>query len=306
MDLHWDHFCTLSLVHFLFFPECGGGDGPILETLARVAQDDFFGAVEIGRINNPAVRNQAAQMIEQAHLKVAFGAQPIILGGKLNLNSLDASGRTQAVEALRPYVDQAVEVGAKQFVVLSGPDPAPADRLAATGALADSLRDLCAHAHQFGVDVWLETFDRAVDKKALIGPADEAAALAAEVKRGFPGFGLVYDQAHMVLLDESPASALALLRDHLVHAHVGNAVKVPGRPGYGDLHPRFGYPGSENDVPELVEYLRALFAVGYLHENPKIGARPWVGFEVKPQPGEASDATLANLKRAWREAWAQV
>jgi sugar phosphate isomerase/epimerase len=165
---------------------------------------------------------------------------------------------------------------------------------------------LCAEARQFGVAVWLETFDRAVDKKAFMGPADEAAALAAVVRRDFPEFGLVYDQAHMVLLDESPAQALALVREHLRHAHVGNAVKVPGRPAFGDLHPRFGYPGGENDVPELVEFVRALFQVGYLRENPAIGARPWVGFEVKPQPGETTEAILANLKRAWREAWARV
>ena len=306
MDQHWDAFCTLSLVHFLFFPECGSGDGPILESIARVAQDDFFGAIEIGRINDLAVRRQAAQVIDQSHLQAAFGAQPIILGGKLNLNSLEAVERRKAVETLKPFVAQAAEVGARQFVALSGPDPAPADRPAAAAVLADSLRELCAHARQFGVDVWLETFDRAVDKKAFIGPADEAAALAVAVKRDFPDFGLVYDQAHMVLLDETPKTALTLLRDHLAHAHVGNAVKVPGRPAYGDLHPRFGYPGGENDVPELVEYLQALFQVGYLRENPGIGTRPWVGFEVKPQPGELPEAVFANLKRAWREAWARL
>jgi hypothetical protein len=56
----------------------------------------------------------------------------------------------------------------------------------------------------------------------------------------------------------------------------------------------------------LAEYLRALFAVGYLRENPPAGARPWVGFEIKPQPGETTEAVLANLKRTWREAWYRV
>jgi hypothetical protein len=61
-----------------------------------------------------------------------------------------------------------------------------------------------------------------------------------------------------------------------------------------------------NDVAELAEFLRALFAVGYLREDPPIGERPWVGFEVKPQPGETSEDIIANMKRAWREAWARA
>ena len=83
-------------------------------------------------------------------------------------------------------------------------------------------------------------------------------------------------------------------------------MKVPGRPSYGDMHPRFGFPGGENDVAQLSEFLRALFAVGYLRDNPGIGERPWVGFEVKPQPGETSAEIIANLKRSWREAWARI
>ena len=303
MNEHWNAFCDLSLVHFLAFPECGGGDGPILESVTRVAEDDFFGVLEISRINDSAIRRQARDVIEQTHMQVAFGAQPIILGGKLNLNSLEGAERAKAVQTLMSYVEQAAEIGARRFVLLSGADPGPEKRAAATQALSGSISELCSHARQFQISLALETFDRAVDKKALIGPAGEAAALAAEVKRDFPDFGLVYDQAHMTLLEETPLAGLTAVKEHLVHAHVGNAVKRPGQPSYGDLHPRFGFPGGEHDVPELAEYLRALFEIGYLCADPHIGHRPWVGFEIKPQPGETSEAVLAGLKRAWREAW---
>lgn len=306
MDTHWDSYCALSIVHFLAFPECQGGDGPILETIARIADDDFFSAIEITRINDPTVRGHATRLMEQSHLQVGFGAHPMILGNKLNLNSLDPTERKHALETLKPYFAQAAEVGAKRFVMLSGPDPREAERPAATAALVESIRDLYTFARQHGVGITLETFDRKVDKKALIGPADEAAALAATIKKDYPDFGLLYDMGHMVLLDETPLPAMSAIKEHLVHAHVGNCVKVPGRASYGDLHPRFGFPGSENDVAQLVEFLRALFAVGYLREDPPIGARPWVGFEVKPQPGETSREIIVNIKRAWHEAWAKV
>ena len=306
MDKHWDSYCTLSIVHFLAFPECMGGDGPVVETVTRIADDEFFSAIEVGPINDAEARKQVREIIEQSHMQVAFGAPPAILGGKLNLNSFDADERKRALDTLKGCIGQAGEVGARNFVILSGPDPAESERLKATEILIDSICELCAYGRDYGVTIVLESFDRTVDKKALIGPAGEAEAVAAAVKSDFPNFGLLYDMGHMPLLDESPRQALSILKDHLVHAHVGNCVKVPGRPAYGDLHPRFGFPGGENDVSELVEFLRALFEVGYLYENPAVGARPWVGFEMRPQVGETSAMILANIKRTWREAWARV
>lgn len=306
MDKHWDSYCTLGLVHFMAFPDCGSGEGPILDSIAVVAGDDFFSAIEITRINDAGVRAQAARLIEQTHLQVGFGAHPMILGGRLDVNSLDKAERAKALDTLKGYCGQAAELGAKRFVMLSGPDPGEADRPAAMKILADSLRALYVTARQHGLDITLETFDCKVDKKSLVGPCGEAARLAAEVKKDFPGFGLLYDQAHGLLLDEVPLAAMSAMKEHLVHVHVGNCVKVPGRPSYGDMHPRFGFPGGENDVAELCEFIQALFTIGYLKKDPKVGERPWVGFEVKPQPGETPTSVIANVKRTWREAWARV
>ena len=89
-----------------------------------------------------------------------------------------------------------------------------------------------------------------------------------------------------------------------VHFHLNTQVN-PGKAGYGDEHPRFGYPNSENDVPELREFLATLFDIGYLKPN-SAGDPPWVGIEVKPVGEERSDLVLAHTKRSWRRAWAQL
>jgi sugar phosphate isomerase/epimerase len=306
MHTHWTHYCGLSIVHFLAFPEFGSGNGPILESIEKILLDDFFAAIEISRINDSATRKLVAALIEQSHAKVDFGVHPIILGDKLNLNSLDLAQRKKAVDTLVPFIDQATELGAKRFSLLSGPDPGPAGRKDATKLLIDSLQQLCEKAHKQNLSVVLETFDRDIDKKSLIGPAGEAVAVARELRRDFPDFGLLYDQGHGVLLDEKPLAALTELEEYLVHIHVGNCVKVPGRPSYGDSHPRFGFPGSENDVPELAAFIQALFDIGYLREDVSLTERPSIGFEVKPQAGESSAAILANIKRSWRDAWDQV
>ena len=303
MNTDWHGHCNLSLVHFMAFPECQDGNGPIVDSIGQIVEDGFFSAIEISWINNPKLRTQIAQMIEQAGMHVSFGAHPIILQGKLNLNSLDPNERAHARETLKPYIDQASDMGAQSFVIMSGQDPAKSERRAATEALIDSIMNLCEYANRQNVSITLETFDREVDKKALIGPAKDAADLAIHIKSSFPNFGLLYDMGHMPLLDEFPLPALTTLRDHLVHVHVGNCVKVPGRISYGDLHPRFGFPGSENDVPELVEFIRSLFQIGYLHDDTSRDHLPWIGFEVKPQEGETSSTILDNIKRTWIDAW---
>ncbi len=114
------------------------------------------------------------------------------------------------------------------------------------------------------------------------------------------------DLSHLPLQRETPAYSLGLLKDYLVHIHVGNAVKIPGKDGYGDLHPRFGYPNSENDVPQLTEFLATLFEIGYLNPKGAQGDKPWVGIEVKPQGSETSQLVFAQTKRVWREAWARL
>jgi hypothetical protein len=55
-------------------------------------------------------------------------------------------------------------------------------------------------------------------------------------------------------------------------------------------------------VPQLVEFLRELFEIGYLGR----GRRPVVAFEVKPLPGETSGAIVASAKRTLLEAWARL
>ena len=303
MDRHWDNYCTMSIVHFMAYPAAAGGEGRIAETVSKIAEDSFFGAIEITSIKDPKERETTRNVIEASHLKAAFGAQPLILRDKLNLNSLDETERGAALEGIKPLIDEAAEMGAKRLAFLSGKDPGDQDRPSALEALIRSTKELCAYGGERGIGITCETFDRTIDKKALIGPSEIAAEYAAAVRADYPDFGLMYDLSHQVLLFEEAAPALRLLSPHLAHIHVGNGVRDEGQPGYGDLHPRFGWPGGCNDVDELVTFIRALFEVGYLREGKDV--RPWVGFEVKPQSeNETPEQVIAGTKRVWQDAWA--
>ena len=76
----------------------------------------------------------------------------------------------------------------------------------------------------------------------------------------------------------------------------------PSLPGYGDLHPRFGFPRGENDVNELISFLKVLMDIGYLNKKKP----PIVSFEVKPFADEDPDIVIANAKRTLNEAWVRL
>jgi sugar phosphate isomerase/epimerase len=305
MKRSWESILTLSVVHFMLYPETQAGGGPVVASIEKLAQDDFLGAVEITRITSPDDRAAVRSIAAQSGLKIGFGAQPALLSTGLSLNDLDEDGRLKAVETIRACIDEAAEMGCARVAFLSGRDPGDADRPRALDALAASLRTLCAYAGDKGLALTLETFDRDVDKKSLLGPSDLSAAFAARMRADFPTFGLMYDLSHMPLLRENAHEALTVLQPYLVHMHVGNAVTIPGMPAFGDLHPRFGYPNSANDVPELIEFLQTLFKIGYLDKK-NHGVKPWVGIEVKPQSPETPELVWAHTKRTWREAWSAL
>lgn len=293
-------YMSVGIVHFMAFPECMQGGGPLLETLAHIAHDPFFSAIEVGPMHDAGVRREAASLLATAGLRVGFGCQPVLLSGKHDLNSLDASKRQAAIDACYAAIEQAAELGAKRFAVLSGPDPGAADREQAVDALVQSLIAVGKRCEENGMEFCLETFDRDIDKKCLVGPNALAVAVSERVREELPGFGLMLDLSHLPLQHETSREALTVARDHLMHIHIGNCLMHDeSHPLYGDHHPRFGYPGTPNGVPELQEFLSVLLEIGYLEEK----ARRIVAFEVKPAPGESSLAVIAQAKRTLIEAW---
>ncbi|WP_132002258.1 sugar phosphate isomerase/epimerase family protein [Mesobacillus foraminis] len=290
----------VGIVHFMAYPQTMGGDGPTVETIKKIVLDDFFSGIEITSINNPEDRKEAAGILESGRMTVGFGEQPILLRNKGNLNSFNEEERRFAIELVKSGIDQAYELGASKFGFLSGAKPDSQEDLALQ-LLTDSIKELSAYAKSKGnLVLSLETFDDETDKKCLIGSNALAVEVAKEVRKQDPTFGLMLDLSHLPMQRETSIEALTVARDYINHAHIGNCyIKDPADPAYGDQHPRFGYPGSENDVEELAEYLRALLEIGYIGE----GIKNVVAFEVKPVGNESPDIVIAQSKRTLIDAW---
>lgn len=296
-------YMRVGLIHFMAYPNTIRGKGPIESTVRKIAMDDYFDAIELTWIKDDDERQRVSSLLESARMSVAYGAQPRLLTQKLNINDLDEAARRRALDTLKEGVGEARELGAAGLAFLSGPYE-ESRKEDAYQALLDSTRELCACAKEHGnLQIVHEVFDYDIDKKSLIGPAELAARYARDVRKEYDNFGLMADLSHLPLLRESPREAILPIQEYLVHAHIGNCVvKDPEFEAYGDQHPRFGFPGSENDTPELVEYLQVLKDIGFLNrENP-----PILSFEVKPMEYEDPDVVIAGSKRVLNRAWTLV
>ncbi len=293
----------LGVIHFKAYPEVETGEGPVVETLEKLAEDSFWSAIEIGWIKDYRLRHTARHILEQSHLSVAFATQPRVLQNRLNLNAFDERERSAAIDVLKRSIDEAHDLGAEVVRLIAGRDPGDGRREEAKKLLVDSLFQLLDYAQEEGkLQFTLKLFDRDIDKRNLIGPTQDALDIAEAIHPQYPNFGLLVDLSHYPLLRESPRDSIPKLAKYLRSVHLGNSVyRDRSHPAYGDIQPRFGLPGGENDVPEVVDFFKALDENGFFTGND----RPIISAEVRPVlAGEKSKLILANAKRVIRDAWA--
>ena len=273
----------------------------ILDSVKTICCDEYFSALEITHIEDQETKDKVRDMLAQGHMKVCYGAQPRLLGPKLNPNDLDEEGRKKAEAVLIDSVDEAQYMGAKGIAFLAGKwEPETRDQ--AYAQLLKTTRAVCGYAASKGMMVELEVFDFDMDKAALIGPAPYAARFAADMRTTHNNFGLLVDLSHFPTTYETSRFVIQTLRPYITHLHIGNAVVKEGFEAYGDQHPRFGFPDSANDTEQLVDFFTGLMEEGFFNkDNPYV-----LSLEVKPWADEDGDIILANTKRVINRAWALV
>ncbi|MCB7318166.1 sugar phosphate isomerase/epimerase family protein [Lacrimispora sp. 210928-DFI.3.58] len=273
----------------------------VADSVKTICCDEYFGAFEITHIADEETREKVKRMLEQSHLKVCYGAQPRLLGPKLNPNHIDEEERKKAEAVLLDSIDDAEYMGAKGIAFLAGKWE-PETKELAYAQLLKTTRAVCDYAAKKGMMVELEVFDFDMDKAALIGPAPYAARFAADMRMTHNNFGLMVDLSHFPTTYETSKFVVQTLRPYITHFHIGNAVVKQGCEAYGDQHPRFGFPESANDTEQLVDFFTVLKEEGFFQkENPYV-----LSLEVKPWADEDGDIILANTKRVINRAWALV
>ena len=289
-------YFKVGTIQWMSFPRMDGK-----ESLQTIARDDFFDAIEVNVNKIGGFMEEAKAILDQSHLKVCYGAQPALLGPKLNPNAVNEEDRKKAEDALLESLEKAEYFGAKGIAFLSGKwsEETKEENYA---QLLKTTVNVCRAAAAKNMNVELEVFDYDVDKASLIGPAPLAAKFAADVRTLCPNFGLLVDLSHFPICYETSKEVVRTCRPYITHLHFGNAVADPAAEGYGDLHQRFGYPNSANDIPELYDFLKVLKEEGFFNaEEPMV-----LSMEVQPTKDEDEMIVLANTKRCLNRAWAML
>ena len=92
----------------------------LIESVKKIATDDFFDAIEVTHVANDGEREKLRNLIQEAHLSVCFGAQPCLLGTGANPNHIEEAKREEAEKILKDAVDEAQYLGAKAIAFLAG------------------------------------------------------------------------------------------------------------------------------------------------------------------------------------------
>ncbi|MCM8763759.1 MAG: sugar phosphate isomerase/epimerase [Candidatus Omnitrophica bacterium] len=169
MDADFQKYFRPGIVHFMAFPDATDKKS-FIETIKKIACDDYFEAIEITFIEDADTRNQVRNLIEGGRVEVHFGAQPVLLGGNLNLNDEDPAVRKKSVQVIKKCIDQACEMDAKGLSFLGGRYE-HGKKEYAFNFLVDSTNKICEYAKKKGLMIELEIFDYDIDKKSLVGPA---------------------------------------------------------------------------------------------------------------------------------------
>ena len=79
-------FFRIGTIQWMSYPKSAP-----LDSLLAIARDDYFDAIELKGFG--ADNAAAKAILDQSHLHVCYGAQPRLLGPKLNPNDLDEAAR---------------------------------------------------------------------------------------------------------------------------------------------------------------------------------------------------------------------
>jgi sugar phosphate isomerase/epimerase len=293
-------YLQIGLIHFMAYPQAMKWEdqGNIVETVKKIVVDEYFDAIEVSHIEKEEDRVAIKKLLDSSHMKVCYGAQPRLLTAGLNPNAVEETERLKAEAILIDSLDEAEFLGATGIAFLAGKYEEDTKE-EAFKQLLKTTKNICRYAAKKNMTITLEVFDYDLDKKSLIGPATYAAEFAAEMRKEVDNFGLMMDLSHIPQTHETSKFAIQVTKPYITHLHMGNGVIQEGAEAYGDTHPRFGFPNSVNDVPELLDFLRVLKEEGFLNSE----APPVLSFEVKPWQDEDPDVVIANAKRTLNRAW---
>jgi sugar phosphate isomerase/epimerase len=272
-----------GLVHYATFPESLTGLGAFRQALEISARGQAWDVIELSTQLPRAWTTGFRELGFPPATSLFMSAGPEMLAWRNALNAESRSSRVRAVDQVRELVDRAVEAGAENLMLTSGPIARGAR---SWGPLLESLRQVCEHAASASdgsLGVSVETFETLAIQQQYLGPTPLALWLMETLRRDRLPFRITLDLSHVLQLGEDLAESLAAGRGQVRHLHLSCCVLRPGDPLWGDRHLSFGSPGAH---PTFAETSSALSRWASGFDADLAHPPPVVSMEVRPLPGE--------------------
>jgi sugar phosphate isomerase/epimerase len=295
----------LGLVTSAFF-NWEAGARAVTADLERLLCDRSLAVLEIGDLPDRTAAEQVARSLAAAGVRRVYSPGGPIGSRSAGLSAADVAERGAAIEAASRIIDRAVQAGAGILAMAPGRDPGEADRPAALARLADSVTRLASYAADRSagrLTLAIETMDREIHRRQILGPTAQAAAFIRGLRTGSRRVGLLIDLSHIPMIGETAGETIAAAADTIAHVHVGNCVIQEGHPLYGDSHPPFGEPGGEVGPDELMEFLARLLAAGFFARADLPFGGPAISLEIVPPAGECPFAAIAAARATLYASW---
>jgi DhnA family fructose-bisphosphate aldolase class Ia/sugar phosphate isomerase/epimerase len=238
----------------------------LMDSLNTIAQDNYFGGIEITRIKDPALRKKAIDFLKSTKLHTFFGAQFVQSLNEegyapTDISSINELDRINGVNRLKALIVQAYEFSAEGFSFRSGRDPGVDLRDAAKLSLVRSIDELCEYSEQIAkklkrkpMNMILIMFDRINDPRGrfhdqLIGPTLEAIEIARRLRDEYhhDEFGLLYDLTHMLLI-KNTKSIIEHINLEITNGTSGETTKYENLIKEEDV--------EEPEFAEVLQYLK--------------------------------------------------
>jgi len=279
----------LGFNHMFLYPDSMVNGQVHTETLAQLCHNPNVAAVDCWVWPDRAKEELSILRESGKHINYNIGDRlgetPALPAAK------DKKERAYALDFLRRESEFAVSCGAKKIILGSGRDVV--DHEDGLKRFVDLMNEWFTYIPE-DICVAIEPVDWDIDKKALLGPAEETCACIRELRQGRKRVGILLDMGHIPIMHETLDSAVEKMNDLLCHIHLGSCImKNKNNPLYGDKHPCWGEPDGEYDEKDGARFLQILTDAGYFSR----GYAQTVSFEMRPLIGMDAEQTVHYLSQ---------
>lgn len=280
-------YCKFGINHHLIFPGVLNDAKYHIESLSQLLEQAYFAVIDMSLPDDNNIRSQEVKILKESGKKVIYNFPLFCLGSDIfDVNSPEESVREKTLDEAKKHLMYAAEAGTDTVTFAAGgfrsevPLKEQIDNFIEYSVLFNE------EAKKFGITALLEPFDRSIGKNLILGTADECVAyIEALRQRGCENIALMQDMGHIPLIGDSFDETLQKSKPYLKHIHLGNCVMRNSESVYyGDTHPPLGIEGGENNMPQLIDFTKALKEIGYIYN----GSENTVTIEMQPYPGVSS------------------